>query len=81
MEQDRLLVGDVGCVQLRFALQNSILGGLQQDVQTAEDRHRHDYLLVFTFLKGVDQHIVGDVPDEGEQVVVLGGVHNDTFEH
>jgi hypothetical protein len=23
----------------------------------------------------VDQNVVGDVPDEGEQVVVLGGVH------
>ena len=81
LEQDGLLVGDVSRVQLGFALQDGILGGLQQDIQTAKDRHGHDDLLVFTFLKGVDQHIVGDVPDEGEQVVLLGSVHNDTFEH
>lgn len=66
LEQDWLLVGNVGCVKLRFALQDGIFGGLQQDVQTVKDRHRHDDLLVFTFLKGEDQHIVRDVPDEGE---------------
>ena len=32
LEEDRLLVGNVGRVQLRFALQDSILGGLQQDI-------------------------------------------------
>ena len=53
-------------ILLRFALQDGIFGGLQQDVQTVKDRPRHDDLLVFTFLKGEDQHIVRDVPDEGE---------------
>ena len=35
----------------------------------------HNNLLVFTFLKGVDQNIIGDVQDGRGQVIVLGDVY------
>ena len=44
-------------------------------VYSTKHHERQDYLFVVTFLESMYQNIVGDIPDEGEECVILLVVH------
>ena len=44
--------------------QNSLLGRFKKNIYAPQNHERKYYLLVFALLEGVNQDIVGDVPDE-----------------
>ena len=74
--QDGILILDVALVKFLFHSEQRFLGRLQQHVDTAEHHHRHDDLLIFTFLEGINQYICRYVPDEREQLVILTLIHS-----
>ena len=56
-------------------LENGSLGWFKEHVDTTKHHERHYYLLVVALLKSMHQHIVSDIPDEGEERVILFVVH------
>lgn len=52
-----------------------LVGGLEQEVETAEHHEGEDDAFVVAFVEDVDKDVVGDVPNEGEELGVLRGIH------
>lgn len=59
-----MLVGDLGCVEMLLHAQHSFFCWLKQSIQTANDRHRQDYIAVLAAHIDIAQHVIGDAPDE-----------------
>ena len=59
-------------------LENGSLGGLKEHIDAAQHHERQDDLLVVAILEGMHKHIVGNVPDEGEEGIVLFVIHRDS---
>ena len=54
-----------------------LLGRLEHRVHAPDDAHRQDHVRVLAALEEVAQDVVGDAPDEGDDLVVGGLVHSD----
>ena len=55
--------------------QHSLFAGLQQAVQAAQDEHRQDDIAVLAADKDIAQTVVSNRPDEGNNLVMSGVVH------
>ena len=51
------------------------VGGLEQKVETAEHHEGEDDAFVVAFVEDVDEDVVGDVPNEREELGVVRRVH------
>lgn len=58
-----------------FLRQDLLLGWFQEHVNTSKHHERQDDFLVITFLKGMYQYIIGYIPNEGKEAVILFGFH------
>ena len=74
---DHLLFGQLalGLVEHRLGLEHCRLGGLEHCVHAPQDAHGQDHVGVLAALEQVAQDVVGDAPDEGDDLVVGGLVH------
>lgn len=55
--------------------ENGCFSRFKEHVYSTKHHERQDYLFVVTFLESMYQNIVGDIPDEGEECVILLVVH------
>lgn len=55
--------------------ENGCFGRFKEHVYSTKHHEWQDYLFVVTFLESMYQNIVGDIPDEGEECVILLVVH------
>ena len=69
------LLGDARLVEHLLGFEHRLLGRLQHRVHAADDAHRQDHVRVLAALEEVAQDIVGDAPDEGDDLVVRCLVH------
>ena len=51
------------------------LGWLQEAVQAAQDKHRQDYIAIFSTDKHVSQTIIGNGPTEIDNLIMCGVIH------
>lgn len=70
-----MLLGDARLVEHLPGLEYQFLGGLEHGIHSPDDAHREDYIGVFPTLEEVAQDIVGDAPDEGDDLVVSCLIH------
>ena len=75
LAERRVLIGDAGLVERRLHVEHGLLGRLQHGVQPAQDGHRQDDVAVLAADVDVAQHVVGDAPDEADDLVVCSLVH------
>ena len=69
------LLGDARLVEHLLGVEHLLLGRLEHRVHAPDDAHRQDHVRVLAALEEVAQHVVGDAPDEGDDLVVGGLVH------
>ena len=62
-------------VEHLLGFEHGLLGRLQHGVQPADDAHGQDDVAVLAALEQVAEDVVGDAPDEGDDLVVGGLVH------
>ena len=70
------LLGDAGLVEHLLGFEHGLLRRFQHGVHAAQDAHGQDDVGIFAALEEVAQHVVGDAPDEGDDFVVSGLVHD-----
>ena len=75
LSEKRSIINNVMAVAELLLLENGSLGGFKEHVDATQHHERQDNFLVVALLKSMHQHIVGDVPDEGEKSVILLVVH------
>lgn len=68
---------DAFLVAERLHFEHGVLGRLQQRVEAAQGGHGQDAVAVFSADVDVAQDVVGDAPDEGDDLVMGGGGHGD----
>lgn len=68
-------LGDASLVELLAQRSYGFVGRLQEEIQPTKYHHREDNFLVITLLEVVHQHIIGDSPNEGKELVVLRWIH------
>lgn len=51
------------------------VGGFEQEVETAEHHEGEDDAFVVAFVEDVDEDVVGDVPNEREELGVVRRIH------
>ena len=71
------LLGDAGGVEHGLGVQDGLFGGLEDGIHAAEDAHGQDDVWVFAALEKIAEDIVGDAPEEGDDLVVGGLVHGE----
>ena len=69
------LLGDARLVEHLLGLEHLLLRRLQHRIHASDDAHRQDDVGVLAALEEVAQDVVGDAPDEGDDLVVGGLVH------
>jgi hypothetical protein len=69
------LLGDVRVVEHLLRVEHLRLRGLEHGIHAPDDAHRQDHIGVLAALEQVAQNVVGDSPDEGDDLVVGGLVH------
>ena len=62
-------------VEHLLGVEHLLLGRLEHRVHAPDDAHRQDHVRVLAALEEVAQDIVGDAPDEGDDLVVGCLVH------
>ena len=70
------LLGDARLVEHLLGLEHLLLGRLEHRVHAPDDAHRQDHVRVLAALEEVAQDVVGDAPDEGDDLVVGALVHS-----
>ena len=76
LAQSRVLVGDLGRVEVLLHAQHLLLGAFQQGIQPPDHRHRQNHVPILAPDIHVAQHVVRDPPDEADDAVVLRVVHS-----
>lgn len=71
------LLGDAGAVEHGLGVEDGLLGGLEDGVHAAEDAHGEDDVWVFAALEKIAEDIVGDAPEEGDDLFVGGLIHGE----
>lgn len=69
------LLGDLRRVEHRLRVHHLLFGGLEHRVHPPDDAHRQDHIRVLAALEQVAEDVVGDAPDEGDDRVVGGLIH------
>ena len=73
--QGRALLGDAGLVEHLLGFEHRFLRRLQDRIHAPQHAHGENHVRVFAALEQVAQHVVGDAPDEGNDFVVRGLIH------
>ncbi len=69
------LLGDAGLIEHLLGFEHSLLGRFKHGVHAADDAHRQDHIGVLAALEEVAEDIVGDAPDEGDDLVMGCLIH------
>ncbi len=69
------LFGDARLVEHLLGVEHRLLGRLQHGIHAPDDAHGQDHIGILAALEQVAEHVVGDAPDEGDDLVVGGLVH------
>ena len=69
------LLSDARLVEDLLDVENRLLGGFQHRIHAPYDTHRKDDIRVLPTFEEIAQDIVGDAPDEGDNLVVRCLVH------
>jgi len=69
------LFDDTSLIEHLFGLENGLLGRFQDGIHAAQDAHGQDDIGVLAAFEEVAENVVGDPPDEGNDLVVGGLVH------
>ena len=69
------LLGDARLVEHFFGLKHLPLGRFEHRIHAPDDAHRQDDVRVLASLEEVAQNVVGDAPDERDDLVVGGLIH------
>ena len=72
----RALLGDTAVVEHLLGVEHLLLGRLEHRVHAPDDTHRQDHVRIFAALEEVAQDIISDAPDERDNPIVRGLIHN-----
>jgi hypothetical protein len=78
LAQCRSLFGDASLVEHLLGVEHGRLGGLQHGVHAPDDAHRQDHVRVLAAPEQVTQDIVGDAPDERDDLAMCRLIHPQT---
>jgi hypothetical protein len=73
--QGGALLGDVRLVEHLPGGEHPRLGRLEDGIHAPDDEHRQDHVRVLAALEEVAQDVIGDAPDEGDDLVVRCLIH------
>ena len=62
-------------VEHGLGIENGLFGGFQNGVEAAKHAHGQNNVRVFSSFEEVAKNVVGNAPDEGDNFVVSGLVH------
>ena len=69
------ILEDLGLVQHLLHGKDGILGVFQNGVEATDNRHGQDNVAVFAASVDIAQAVVGNIPDEVDNLIVLVGVY------
>ena len=70
-----VLVGEAGLIEELLLFHHLLLGGFEDGVQSAQDRHGQDDIAVLAAYVKVSQNVVGNGPKKVGDAVELGVLH------
>jgi hypothetical protein len=70
-----LSIADLGLVEHGLGFEHLCLGWLEHRIHAPDHAHRQDHIGILAALEQVAQDVVRDAPDEGDDLVVRGLVH------
>ena len=79
LSKERSIINKIMAVAELLLLEYSRLCWFKEYVDTTKHHERKYYFLVISFLESMYQYIVGNVPDEREESVILFVVHYKFF--
>lgn len=71
----RALLCDARLIEHHLDIEYLLLRRLQHGVHAPDNAHRQDYIGVLAAFEEIAQNIVGDAPDEGDDLVVRCLIH------
>ncbi len=69
------MFGDARIIKHLLGIEHLLLGRLQHRIEPTQNAHRQDYIRIFAALEEIAQNIVGDAPNEGDDLVVGCLIH------
>ncbi len=74
--QRGFLFRDAGFVEHLLGIEDSLLCRLKHRIETPQDAHWQDHVRILATLEEVPKHIVSDAPDERDNLIVRGLIHD-----
>ncbi len=69
------LLGDARVVENLLGVEHLLLGWFEHRIHAPDDAHRQDDVRIFAALEEVAEHVVGDTPDKGDDLIVRCLIH------